>query len=152
MSKKTAAHPGEEPNDNRPFPSVTASEQFGPQWSSTHDLPDPTAFALNFTQRALEVLQGSRDIGQISRWASEDVFQAMKKHVSTHVRKQSVTLVEAAARPVMRFTVTRVHLFSPRDGVMEVCVLARGERRVQAAALRMEGLDGRWRTTSFSFL
>ena len=56
------------------------------------------------------------------------------------------------ARQAPLFTLGKTHLFSPRDGVMEVCVLVETRNRFQTAALRIEGWDHRWRATAFAFL
>jgi hypothetical protein len=41
-----------------------------------------------------------------------------------------------------------VHVTQPADGVVEACTVFRLGRRTRALALRMEGLDGRWRCTA----
>jgi hypothetical protein len=45
-----------------------------------------------------------------------------------------------------------VHLFSPVDGVFEATVIASARTRTRAIALRIEGLDGRWRVTALALL
>ena len=44
------------------------------------------------------------------------------------------------------------HLCSPRDGVIEATVTVRGRVRSRAVALRLEGLDSRWRATAIHVL
>jgi hypothetical protein len=107
---------------------------------------------MNFTLRALEILHGSRDIAQIARWTSESVFLAMNKHVNAHVRKDSYTLAPSTTRIAPHFVVGKPHLFSPRDGVIEACIVVQGNRRFQSVAMRIEGWDHRWRATSFAYL
>ena len=43
-------------------------------------------------------------------------------------------------------------IFEPRDGVIEAVVIVRGRARVRAVALRLEGLDSRWRATAINVL
>jgi len=131
---------------------VSAGEQFGPQWTPTADLPDPHTFVMNFTLRALEILHGSRDIAQIARWTSESVFLAMSRHMNARIRKESYSLVPTSARITPHFVLGTPHLTSPRDGVIEACIVVKGDQRYQSAALRIEGWDRRWRTTSFAYL
>ena len=57
---------------------------------------------------------------------------------------------QAPARPV--FTIGSTHTCSPRDGVIEATVTVRGRVRSRAVALRLEGLDSRWRATAIHVL
>ena len=152
MSKTIISPSEEEPDIPGTINRVSAGEQFGPQWTPTSELPNPQTFVMNFTLRALEILHGSRDIAQIARWTSESVFLAMNKHVNAHVRKDSYTLAPSAARIAPHFVLGKPHLFSPRDGVIEACIVVQGNRRFQSAAMRIEGWDHRWRATSFAYL
>ena len=55
-----------------------------------------------------------------------------------------------SSRPI--FSIGNAIITQPRDGVVEASVIIRGPARVRAVALRLEGLDYRWRATSFSML
>ena len=44
--------------------------------------------------------------------------------------------------------VRSVRIGEPRDGVVEACALVSDGGRLRAVAVRMEGLDGRWRVTA----
>ncbi len=56
-------------------------------------------------------------------------------------------------RPVRpAFSIGSVSIFEPRDGVVEAVVIVRGKARVRAVALRLEGLDSRWRATAINVL
>ena len=55
-----------------------------------------------------------------------------------------------ALRPT--FTIGSVIVCEPRDGVVEASVVVRGRARVRAVALRLEGLDSRWRATAVHVL
>ena len=54
--------PSEEPRKGPNEKALQGDSAFEVQWTPTKDLPDASLFALNFTQRALEVLYGSRDL------------------------------------------------------------------------------------------
>jgi hypothetical protein len=40
----------------------------------------------------------------------------------------------------------------PRDGVVEAVVIVRNRVRTRAVAIRLEGLDSRWRATAINVL
>ena len=54
------------------------------------------------------------------------------------------------ARPT--FSIGSVTICEPRDGVVESTVIVRGRARVRAVAIRLEGLDNRWRATAINVL
>jgi len=124
-------------------------EYFGHQPSSTASLPDPRPLIENLTRCVVEILAGARDLDQISRWVSDDVYRHLLKRVvlSTRARRakgQKVT------RPT--FSVGSTTVCEPRDGVVEAVVIVRGRARTRAVALRLEGLDSRWRATAINVL
>lgn len=45
--------------------------------------------------------------------------------------------------------VRKSHICIPTDGVVEASITFSLRERIRAVALRLEGLDGRWLTTSF---
>ena len=144
--------PSEEPRQGKKRTPSRGDEAFETRWTPTNELPDASLFALNFTQRALEVLYGSRDLAQIARWVTEDVYQAMQAKVAARTRKLSLMPPEIRERLSHHFTLSHVKVGNPREGVVEACVVVKGTHRIRAAALRMEGYDRRWRTTSFTVL
>lgn len=50
------------------------------------------------------------------------------------------------------YEVQRVRLSSPGDGIIEATVTASARARTRALAMRIEGLDGRWRVTSLGMM
>jgi hypothetical protein len=48
---------------------------FGHQPASTSDLPDPRPLVENLTRCVIEILAGARDLEQIARWVSDDVYR-----------------------------------------------------------------------------
>ena len=55
-----------------------------------------------------------------------------------------------AMRPV--HTILSVRATRPADGVVEAVVIVQGPARTRAVALRLEGMDGRWRSPSLAVL
>jgi hypothetical protein len=152
MVKKTSLSLGDEPGDAGKFRQINANEQFAPQVSSKGELPDPEVFVRNFTHRAVEVMTGSRDISQIARWVTEDVYNSMKEQVSGRQRQKSLLPPKVQFQATRTFRLSNVRFSEPREGIIEACVLVTGGNRVRAAALRLEGLDRRWRASSFTLL
>jgi hypothetical protein len=54
------------------------------------------------------------------------------------------------ARPVFRILST--HVSEPADGVVEATLIVQTPGRARAVAVRLEGLDRRWRATSLAIL
>jgi hypothetical protein len=50
------------------------------------------------------------------------------------------------------FTIGSTSVTQPRDGVIEAVVIVQGPARTRAVAMRLEGMDGRWRATSLAVL
>lgn len=122
-------------------------EYFGVQ--RTTDLPDPEPLIINLTRCVIEILAGARELEQISRWITDEVFTSLARRVSFAARSRAVKGV-SAQRP--RFTILSVRAFEPQPGVVEAAVVVQMPQRVRALALRLEGLDSRWRATSISVL
>jgi Family of unknown function (DUF6459) len=129
--------------------SLVADDYFGPQPTSASALPDPVPLLENLTRCVIEILAGARELEQIGRWVDEDVYRHLLKRVVLASRARSVK-GQGAARPV--FTIGTTHVCSPRDGVIEATVTVRGRTRCRAVALRLEGLDSRWRATAIHVL
>jgi hypothetical protein len=97
----------------------------------------------------IEILAGARDLEQISRWVTDDVYRHLLKRVVLSARAR-----QASGRAVSRpsFTIGSTTQCAPRDGVVEAVVIVRGRARTRAVALRLEGLDQRWRATAINVL
>jgi hypothetical protein len=129
-----------------PFQS---DEFFGAQPASRSTLPDPQPLLENLTRCVIEILAGARELEQISRWVTDDVYRHLLKRVvlSTRARQAKGQIVRRPA-----FSVGSTSIYEPRDGVVEAVVIVRGRARTRAVALRLEGLDNRWRATAINVL
>ena len=107
-------------------------------------LPDPHPWSGRFVQALVEVLSGDRPATQLLRWTNERVYS----DVVHRVRSLGVTAV--AGRGRARAQVRSVHIYEPRDGVAEAAIHVKHGGRSRAVALRLEGLDGRWRCTALN--
>lgn len=152
MSRIPTIHGADDSEGIEKFRVISESERFEPQFTPTSLLPDPGIFAMNLTRRAIEVISGSRDLAQIARWVTDDVFSALQEQVNARIRKMSLIPEEKHHRTVRNFTVSHVRLSQPREGIVEACLLVHGTKRMRAVALRLEGFDHRWRASSFTLL
>ena len=132
-----------------PLAALELSEFFAPQRTSTSELPDPEPFVRNITRGVLEVFAGVREVDQLARWLTEDAYRKLMTRANLAARARSARGV-AAMRPV--HTLLSVRHSAPADGVIEAVVIVKGPARTRAVALRLEGMDGRWRATSLALL
>ena len=112
---------------------------FGPLPTATSELPDATRWARQMVQVIVEVLSGERAATQLLRWTVPEVYD--------EVRSRTATRSPSGAAPLRRPRVGTVRVCQPADGVAEVAAVVHGPQRTRAIALRLEGLDGRWRVT-----
>ncbi|HWH25761.1 MAG TPA: Rv3235 family protein [Pseudolysinimonas sp.] len=126
-----------------------STEFFGHQPTATSELPDPAPLLENLTRCVIEILAGARELEQIARWVDDDVYRHLLKRVVIGSRARQVT-----GRPPTRptFTIGTTRICEPRDGVIEAVVIVQGRARTRAVALRLEGLDRRWRATAINVL
>lgn len=125
------------------------SEFFAPQRTSSEALPSPEPLLTNLTRGVLEVFAGVRDVDQLARWLTEDAYRKLVTRSNLAARARSARGI-TASRPVHQ--IMSVHQSSPADGVVEAVVIVRGPARTRAVALRLEGMDRRWRATSLALL
>lgn len=137
----------------RAYPTASRAaaidEFFAPQRTSSEDLPSPDPLLRNLTMGVLEVLAGVREIEQLARWLTEDAYRKLVTRANLATRARSARGVPAA-RPVHRILSTRQCV--PADGVVEAVVVVSGPARTRAVAMRLEGMDRRWRATSLALL
>jgi len=122
---------------------------FGQQPASTRTLPDPQPLLENLTRCVIEILAGARDLEQISRWVTDDVYRILLKRVVIASRARQAR-GQSTVRPT--FTLGTVRVAEPRDGVVEAVVIVHNRARSRAVAIRLEGLDRRWRASAISVL
>lgn len=126
-----------------------SDEFFAHQPTPRSILPGPQPLLENLTRCVIEILAGARDLEQISRWVTDEVYRNLLKRVVLSSRARQ-TKGHAPARPT--FSIGSVSVCEPRDGVVESVVIVCGRARVRAVAIRLEGLDSRWRATAINVL
>lgn len=115
-----------------------------------HDqLPDPGPLLENLARCAVEAIAGVRDLDQIARWVDEHVYGHLLKRVVLASRARQYAR-KAPVRPLLRIGATVS--CAPRPGVVEATVILHSNGRSRAVAIRLEGLDRRWRATAIHVL
>ncbi|GAA0999459.1 Rv3235 family protein [Subtercola frigoramans] len=110
---------------------------------------NPREFIENLTRCVLEVLAGVRDLDQLARWVSDDVYRHLSKRVVLSTRARQLK-GQRSIRPT--FTIGRTLLSEPCPGVIEGVVIVHGKARSRAVALRIERLGPRWRASAITVL
>jgi hypothetical protein len=137
------------PPVNTRLASFVSEDYFGKQPTSSAQLPDPTTLVENLARSVLEILAGARELDQIARWVTDDVYNHLVKRV--HISQRARTLKNVPAlRP--SFTVGRTLISQPADGVVEAVVVLHGKARSRSVAIRLEGMDNRWRASAVHVL
>ncbi len=122
---------------------------FDRQATPSANLPDPGPLVENLARSVVEILAGVREIEQIARWMTEDVYHHLLRRVVLASRSRAARRV-SVARPDYRIGAVRIT--TPADGVVEATVILNGRIRSRAIAMRLEGLDSRWRATALVVL
>jgi hypothetical protein len=128
---------------------IAHEEFFDYQPTSTAELPDPRPLVENLTRCVIEILAGARELEQVARWVTDDVYRTLLTRASISARARAARGV-SAVRPT--FSVGTPLITEPRDGVIEAVVVVTSRARARAVAIRLEGLDRRWRASAITVL
>jgi len=113
-----------------------AADPFAMRPTGRHELPEAAAFARRLVIGVIETATGRRPAGQLRQHASPTVQAGLARDAGR------ISRLGTAQRPA---TLHSLHVTEPADGVAEVAAVLRVGNRFRALALRLEGLDGRWR-------
>ena len=150
MNSTSAGEPAfRHSGSSAPHHSFDSEQFFGRQKTPTEQLPPPEPLLENLTRCVMEVLAGARELDQLARWISEEVYKHLLKRQVVSARARQVKGLQAV-RPVLR--IGRITTSEPRDGVIEAVVMVHQRTRSRAVAIRLEGMDRRWRATAISVL
>lgn len=123
------------------FSRASDEQVFGPQTTARADLPDPRQWAAHIGQAVVEVMAGARSAPQLVRWTTPEVYAVVARRGALAARRAAAGRSPQPRRAVVR----RVLVCEPADGVAEASVIVLDGDRVRALAIRLVGLDGRWR-------
>ncbi|MFJ8895838.1 Rv3235 family protein [Leifsonia sp. NPDC102414] len=111
--------------------------------------PDPAPLVANLALCVVEILAGARNIDQLSRWVSDDVFIHLLRRSAIAARTRRLTGA-TVQRP--RLLVGDPVVARPLDGVVEAVVLVHQPNRSRAVAIRLDAVGERWRASAISVL
>lgn len=118
---------------------VAPRDPFAARPTGRHGLPDPEAWARRLLTTMFEVVAGRRPVRQLNALATPSVCQGFGTVALRNSRL--ARLVKASRIPQIR----SVRVCEPADGVAELALTLAARGRIHAVAMRLEGLDGRWR-------
>ncbi len=132
------------PHD-RPLPFALPSRRriteprgpFSIRPTSRGELPDPEVFGRRLLVATFETLANRRPLQQLAPHLSQSVYSGLALDLEHPVPSRAWR----RERPA----VCSVRLCEPADGVAELAIVVQAGTRRRAVALRLEGLDGRWR-------
>lgn len=124
-------------------------EMFAHQRSGRATLPDPEPLLVNLTRSVLEIFAGARDLEQLSRWVTDEVYATLLKRTMLAARARAA---KGQVAQHLAISIARVRITEPQDGIVEAVVIVHGRARTRAVAIRLEGLDQRWRASAISVL
>ena len=125
-------------------------EFFDAQPTPRAELPEPSEVVERLALLACEILAGTRNLDQIARWVTDEVYRQIAERSINARRLRVQATATALKRP--NVLVMSSHLCEPRDGIVEGVALVRIGPRTRAVAIRLEGLDRRWRASSLALL
>ena len=145
----SAVPPPTSPSARRHLSAVRTDEYFDRQFTPLSELPDPSVLIENLATGVVEVLGGVRDLEQLGRWLSEGVYRHLLRRSIIAARGRAVR-GQMPARPLAAVAAKRITF--PAGNVVEATVLLHGVSRTRAVAIRLEGMDQRWRATALAVL
>jgi hypothetical protein len=110
----------------------TFDPNFSPIPTPQAELPEITAWVRDFTRRLLEVMSSRRSPHQLARWCHRNPFATLQKMTRSFTELPKVR---------------RVHIRQPLESLAEVTIIIEYRSRIEAVALRFEGVDRRWLCT-----
>jgi hypothetical protein len=132
-----ASHEPQLPFEELPRHSRAADQDaFAAQLTGRGALPDPESFGRRLLVAVFEALSGRRPLPQLGRFLSPGVYTALATDLD-RARPDDVWRKPAVMRSI--------RVCEPADGVAELAAVVQTGPRYRAVAVRLEGLDGRWR-------
>jgi hypothetical protein len=112
------------------------TDPFAARPTGRDELPEPTVVARRLVIGVIETVTGRRAPTQLRHHTSPTVQAGLARDAGR------ISRLGTARRPAALHS---LHVTEPADGVAEVAAVLRVGDRFRALALRLEGLDGRWR-------
>lgn len=116
--------------------SAPPPDPFAARPTGRDELPEPAVLARRLVIGVIETATGRRSASQLRHHTSPTVQAGLVRDAGR------ISRLGTARRPAALHS---LHVSEPADGVAEVAAVLRVGDRFRALALRLEGLDGRWR-------
>ena len=129
-----------------PIPEVI---DFDARLRAAHELVDPRPLLVNLARCVTEIIAGVRSLDQLARWVTDEVYLTLLRRVTIATRSRAITGGEAR-RP--RLSIGDPIVTEPRAGVVEAVVMVHQPTRSRAVAIRLESVEGRWRSSAIAVL
>jgi len=140
------ADPAAAPGAGAP-PAAAAGQ--GASEGAARDRATPEPVLENLALSAIEVIAGARDLEQLGRWVTREVYEHLSIRVTVASRARRVRGA-VGKRPVILGT--RVSAFHTGDTIVDGVVTVTMRDRTRAVALRIEWVRGRWRASAIHVL
>ncbi|MCB0916308.1 MAG: 3-hydroxyacyl-CoA dehydrogenase [Actinobacteria bacterium] len=126
----------------------TGIDVFDPQPTPPEVLGDPGAAVRRLAQAIVDVFNGQRPLHQLGAWVTPEVSDQLRLTMAGLGDRQPRRAGVGRVAPGRLPRVVSTRITSPAVGVVEASAVISGAPRSRALALRLEGLDGRWRCTA----
>ena len=117
--------------------------------AAARDIRTPEPVLENLALSAIEVIAGARDLEQLGRWVTREVYEHLSIRVTVASRARRVRGA-VGKRPVILGT--RVNAFRTGETVVDGVVTVTMRDRTRAVAIRIEWEGGRWRASAIHVL
>lgn len=143
LPHERSAAPSAGESDQVPTRARPTTAHRHPPDSGRPALADPRRWCARISQAIAEILYGWRQVHQLARWTSEDVYRQLCRRAAGQ---------RGTAPPAAPPTVRTMRLCRINSRVVEAGVVLQTGTLVQALALRFEAVDGRWLCTACEML
>ncbi len=125
-----------------------AVDVFDPQPTPSDALGDPADTVHRLAQAVVDVFIGQRPVSQLHPWVTPEVADQLRLMVGRAGPTRAGRASKGTGPQGRRPRVVSTRITSPAPGVVEASAVVTGAPRSKALAMRLEGLDGRWRCTA----
>jgi hypothetical protein len=117
--------------------------------AAARDIRTPEPVLENLALSAIEVIAGARDLEQLGRWVTREVYEHLSIRVTIASRARRVRGA-VGKRPVILGT--RVSAFRTGETIVDGVVTVTMRDRTRAVAIRIEWEESRWRASAIHVL
>ena len=120
------------------------AHDIGPQPNASERRLEAERVLRGLALRAVEIIAGARDLEQLARWVTDDVYAHLRVRVSIAARARAITGI-VAERP--RLSIDHVKMSPTATGGFDAVIVVYDKRRPHVVSMQVEGVAERWRAT-----